>query len=216
MLGSVLGAVLDGAAAAELVADELDGAALVGWAALLLGRAGTLDRLGELLAVGPGTPAAGDEVAGGEGCLVTDGVEVTGAELAGAELAGAELAGAELAGGELTGADDVGRGVVVTVTVGAGELGVRVQLGGKVTDPLGLGRLVLEGPGLPVLAQLSRMLSEVTTAPSRAITRTSYLAGLATTWLNVMIEALGSSKLISVPTGSVPASWPSWRTSSTV
>jgi hypothetical protein len=31
-----------------------------------------------------------------------------------------------------------------------------------------------------------------------------------------MTEALGSSKLISVPTGSAPASRPSWRTSSTV
>lgn len=162
----------------------------------------------------PGTPAAGDEVAGGGGWLVTGGVDVTGAELAGVELAGAELAGVELAGAELLGAEDVG--VVVTVAVGAGELGVRVQLGGRVTDTLGLGRLVLDGPGLPVPAQLSRMLSEVTTVPSRAITRTSYLAGLATTWLNVMIEALGSSKLISVPTGSIPASWPSWRTSSTV
>ena len=67
-----------------------------------------------------------------------------------------------------------------------------------------------------MLAQLSRMLRELTTAPSRPITRTWKLAGLAATWLRVMLEALGSSKLIMVPTGSSPASRPSWRTSSTV
>ena len=65
-------------------------------------------------------------------------------------------------------------------------------------------------------AQLSRMLFELTTAPSRPITRTWYVAGLGTTWLRVITEALGSSKLTRVPTGSVPASRPSWRTSSTV
>jgi hypothetical protein len=210
MVRSGLGDVLDGVApaGAELAGTELAGAVSDGWALL---ERGALERLGELLAVGWTPPPAGDEVAGGGGWLVTGG-----AELAGTELDGVELAGAELGGAELLVAGELGGTVTVGVEVCAGVLDVRVELGDGVTGTLGVGRLVLDGKGLPVLAQLSRMLSEVTTVPSRAITRTWYLVGLGTTGWSVIIAALGSSKLTRVPSGSFPASRPSWRTSRTV
>lgn len=203
MLGSGLGDELVGAAAAELDGGELDGALLGGWTALLLGRGAVeTERLVELLAVGPGAPPDGEKTGG---WLVTGGVDV----------AGTELAGAELAGTELLVAVDVGGWVAGGVELGGVELG-GVGLGVGVTGTLGVGRLLLDGPGLPVLAQLRRMLSELTTPPSRAITRTWYLAGLDTTCLSMTTDALGSSKLTRAPSGSLPASRPSWRTSSTV
>lgn len=221
MMCSALADVLGEAApvGAALTADELDGVPF-GWAAaLLLGRgAGPLERVGVLPAVGPVPSPAGAEVTDG-GWLVTGTVGPTGAELAGAgtELAraGAELAGTEL-DAELLAAGELGCWGAGGVDVRGGVLDGRVEVGAGVTGTLGVGRLVLDGPGLPVLAQLSRMVSEVTTVPSRAITRTWYRAGLETTWRSITTEALGSSKLIRVPSGSVPASRPSWRTSSTV
>jgi hypothetical protein len=205
MLGSGLGVGLDdaGPAGSEPAGWELDGVDFEGLVALLLGRGvGALEPLDELPVDGPpGEPAA--EVAGG--CC------------AGGLSEG--LAGTELEVAELLGAGEVGGWDTVAVGVRDGVLGTgrdEVGVPGALVGTLGLGRAGVEDPGWPVLAQLSRMLPELTTAPSRPITRTSYLAGVVTTWLKVRTEALGWSKLIRVPTGSAPASRPSWRTSSTV
>lgn len=77
---------------------------------------------------------------------------------------------------ELVGAGELGGRDTVAVGGRAGVLGAgREEFGGVETGALvgtlGLGRAGLEEAG-PVLAQLSRMLPEVTTAPSGPITRT--------------------------------------------
>ena len=209
LLGVGLGSGLDevGTAAAEVPAGE-DGVR----SAVLDTGGGTTLGLDEL--------TAEDEPAGGGRTALLLGA--AGAELAGAELVGTEVAGAledterldagELDVGEL-GAGELGTGLDV---LGAGLEVLGVAVPGRLVGTVGVGRVGLGELGGTVPAQLSRMLLELTTAPSRPITRTWYLAGWATTWLRVMTEALGSSKLIRVPTGSVPASRPSCRTSSTV
>lgn len=74
------------------------------------------------------------------------------------------------------GTEELGRCDGVALGDGAGVLDTGSLGGGVETgtlvDMVGDGRGGVDGPGRPVPAQLSRMLSEVTTAPSRPITRT--------------------------------------------
>lgn len=114
-------------------------------------------------------PAAGGDVserAGEDGAALV--VGTTGRETAGAELAGAVITGAledtvRLVAGEL-GAEELGAGREVLGVAEPGRLGGTVGVGRT-------GLSELDGTGT-VPAQLSRMFFELTTAPSRPITRT--------------------------------------------
>lgn len=169
------------------------------WAGLLVTTRTGVERVGTTLAVEPGAGVLTADDAGGGRCEAPVGVRP------GVLGAGCEVLGA--------GFDVLGAGLEV---LGAGREVLGVVVFGGLVGTVGVGRDVLDEPGPPVLAQLSRRLPELTTAPSTPITRTWYMAGRGTASLSVTTEALGSSKLTRVPTGSSPASTPSERTSSTV